>query len=148
MLTIDQVKKLREETSISITECQKALKEANGDMEKAKEVIKKWGKEVAEKKMERVAAQGIIDTYVHSGKKIGVMVELRCESDFAARSADFLTLSHEICLQLAAMPCDETSFASQAWIKDPSKTIKDLMDEYIAKIGEKIVLDKFVRYEL
>jgi elongation factor Ts len=148
MFTIDQVKQLREETSISITECQKALKEANGDMEKAKEVIRKWGKEVAEKKMERTAGQGIIDTYVHGGKKIGVMISLRCETDFAAKSADFLTLAHDICLQLAAVSCDEESFSSQFWIKDASKTMKDLIDEYIAKIGEKIVLEKFIRYEL
>ncbi|MFH1036458.1 MAG: translation elongation factor Ts [Patescibacteria group bacterium] len=148
MATLDQIKQLREETGISINECQKALKECGYDIEKAKDILKKWGKEVAQKKNERVAAQGIVDTYVHCGKKIGVMIELRCETDFAARSEDFKTLAHELCLQIAAISPDEIPLFSQPWIKDQQKTMKDLMDEYIAKIGENIVLEKFVRYEL
>jgi len=148
MSTIDQVKKLREETGISIIECQKALKEANGDIEKAKEILKEWGKEFAKTRTERSTCQGIIDSYIHAGKKVGVMIELRCESDFVAKSEDFKTLSHELCLQIAAISPEEMPIFEQPWIKDQTKTVKELIDGYIAKLGENIVLEKFVRYEL
>jgi elongation factor Ts len=148
MASIDQIKHLRDETGISVIECQKALKDAGGDIEKAKEILKQWGKEFAKTRTEREAKQGIIDSYIHSGKKVGVMIVLRCETDFVAKSADFKNLSHEICLQLAACNPDEVPIFSQAWIKDESKTIKDLIDACIAKVGENIILERFIRYEL
>lgn len=148
MITIDQIKKLREETSVSISECKKALEEAKGDVNKAKEILGKWGKSFAEKKSAREVKNGIIDSYIHPTKKVGAMIELRCESDFVARSADFQTLAHELCLQIAAIDPEETPVFEQPWIKDEKKTIKDLIDDYIAKIGENIVLEKFIRYEL
>lgn len=148
MITIDKIKLLREATGISVMECQKALKEAGGDIEKAKGILKQWGKEFARKKTERETKQGIIDSYIHPGKKIGVMVELRCESDFVAQSEDFKRLAHELCLQIAAISPEDAPLFSQPWIRDETKTIKDLIDEYIAKLGENIILEKFVRYEL
>ena len=148
MPSINQIKKLREATGISVIECQKALKEAGGDLEKAKEILKKWGKEFARSRLEREVKQGIIDSYIHSGKKVGVMIELRCETDFVAKSDDFKNLSHELCLQIAAISPDEMPIFSQPWIKDQTKTIKDLIEAHIAKLGENIVLEKFVRYAL
>jgi elongation factor Ts len=148
MVTIDQIKKLRDETDLSIGECQKALKEANGDIEKAKEILMKAGQQLAKKRIERETGQGIIDAYIHPGKKIGAMVELRCESDFVAKSPDFQKLAHELCLQIAAIPPEETELLEQPWIKDEQKKVKELMNEYIAKFGENIVLKRFVRYEL
>jgi elongation factor Ts len=148
MANIDEIKKLRQDSGISVIECQKALKEARGDLEKAKEILKKWGKEFAKTRVEREVKQGIIDSYIHSGKKVGVMIELRCETDFVAKSGDFKNLSHELCLQIAAISPDEMPLFSQLWIKDQEKTIKDLIDGYIAKLGENIVLEKFIRYEL
>lgn len=148
MSSIDDIKKLREESGISVTECQKALKEAGGDLDRAKEILKKWGKDFAQTRTEREAMQGIIDSYIHGGGKVGVMIELRCETDFVARSDDFKNLSHEICLQVAAISPDEIPLFEQPWIKDQTKTIKDLIDSAIAKLGENIVLEKFVRYSL
>ncbi len=149
MITIGDIKKLREETGVSISECKKALTEARGDFETAKEILRKLGKEVAGKRAEKEVFQGVIDSYIHPNKKIGVLVDLRCESDFVARSDDFRQLVHELCLQIAAMaPLTKDDLFSQPWIKDASKTPKDLLNEYMAKIGEKIVVERFERYEL
>lgn len=148
MTPIDQIKKLREQTEISIGECKKALEAAGGDFEKAKDILKKWGKEVAEKKKERTASKGIVDSYIHPNKQVGVLLELDCESDFVARSPDFQNLSHELCLQIAGFGDDSMPILDQPWIKDESRTIKDLIDELIAKFGENIVIKRFVRYSL
>ncbi|KKS89845.1 MAG: Elongation factor Ts [Parcubacteria group bacterium GW2011_GWF2_43_11] len=90
---IDQIKKLRSETSVSITECEKALKEAKGDMTQAKEILRKWGKAFAEQKKDRVTSQGLIDSYIHPNKRVGVLLELNCETDFVARGQYFQTLA-------------------------------------------------------
>jgi len=148
MVSIDQIKQLREETDISISECKRALTEANGDFAKAKEILRKMGMNLAAKRAERVAGQGIIDSYVHPNKKVGVLLDLRCESDFVARSEGFQKLAHELCLQVAAMEPEADNFLSQPWIKDSSKTMKDLLNETIAKMGENIVISKFQRFEL
>jgi elongation factor Ts len=103
MVSIEQIKQLREETRVSPTECKKALEQANGDMEKAKELLRAWGKKVADKKMAREVRVGIIDVYLHPNARTGVMLDIRCETDFVAQSPDFKNLSHEICLQIAAM---------------------------------------------
>ena len=148
MISINQIKQLREASGVSITECQKALTEAKGDAEKAKEILKKRGKEVAQKKAERKASQGIIDSYIHPNKKVGVLLELNCETDFVAKSKDFQQLAHELCLQIAAMGGEETPLLEQLWIKNESKTIKDLIEEAIAKLGENIIIKSFIRYIL
>lgn len=103
MVDLKKLKQLRKETGISITECKKALEEAGGDIDKAKIILRKKGKEFAQKKSKRETGEGIIHSYVHSNKKVGVLLDLRCESDFVARSKEFQNLAHEICLQIAAM---------------------------------------------
>ena len=148
MISIDQIKKLREETEVSVSECKKALEAAKGDKEAAKEILRKWGKDFAKKKRDRKVKQGIIESYIHPNKKIGVMLELRCETDFVGKSPDFQKLAHELCLQIAAINPEGTPLFNQPWIRDETKTIKDLISEYIAKLGENIVLEKFIRYEL
>ena len=163
MITIDQIKQLREVTGVSISECKKALQEANGDGAKAKEILRKRGQDFAKKRIEKEAGQGIIESYIHPGKKIGTMLELRCESDFVAKSEDFQKLAHELCLQIAAISPEEvdelhssppfanarvTELLRQPWIKDESKNIKELIEEHIAKFGENIILKRFIRYEL
>jgi len=148
MVTVDQIKKLREETGVSISECKKALEGAKGDIKKAKEILKKLGRGFAKIKKKMEVKAGIIESYIHSGKKIGAMVELRCESDFVARSEDFQKLAHELCLQIVAILPEETPFLKQPWIRDETKTVRDLIDEYISKFGENIVVKRFVRYEL
>jgi len=148
MVTIEQIKQLREETDVSVIECKRALEETKGDIEKAKKILKKRGSQLAGKKIKKETKEGIIESYIHPGKKIGAMVELHCESDFVARSQDFQNLAHELCLQIAAMGREELPLLKQLWIKDETKNIKDLVDEYIAKLGENIIIKRFVRYEL
>lgn len=149
MVTIDYIRKLREETGVSISECKKALEEAKGNIGLAKEILKKMGKEFAQKQSEREAKEGLIATYLHSDKQIGVILELNCETDFVARSEDFQKLAHELCLQIAALdPQDGDSLFSQSWIKDETKTVKDLIESYIAKLGENIIVKRFTRYEI
>ena len=146
MTSIDQLKQLREQTAASITDCRKALQEAKGDAAKAKEILKKMGKDLAGKKAGRETQQGMIDSYIHPNKKIGVILELNCETDFVAKSENFKNLAHELCLQIAAM--GEEALLEQPWIKDATKKVKDLIGEYIAKFGENITLKKFTRYDI
>lgn len=148
MISIDQIKKLRNETSVSISECKKALFEARGDFRKAKEILKKWGKDLAEKKTERETKQGIIESYIHSNKKVGVIIELGCETDFVAKNPGFQKLAHELTLQIAAIKSEEIPILNQPWIKDETKTIKDLVNECVLKLGENIVIKRFTRYEI
>lgn len=148
MVNIEQIKRLRGETEVSISECKKALTEARGDFQKAKEILRKWGKDFAKKKTEKEAKQGIIESYIHSNKKIGAMIELCCESDFVAKSSDFQKLAHELALQVTAINPEEVPLFEQMWIRDGTKTIKDLIDEHIAKLGENIIIRRFVRYEI
>lgn len=194
MITIDQIKELREETGVSPSECKKALEETKGNFEEAKKLLRKWGKDLAGKKSSREAREGIVASYIHPNKKVGVLLELNCESDFVARSGDFQNLAHEICLQIAAMKPlylseesvpgefldgekkiyqeqfknsgkpqkiidqivegklkkykEEISLLSQPWIKDQEKTIQQVIEEYISRIGENITIKHFARYEI
>ena len=149
MARIEEVKQLRQETGVSVSECKKALEKSDGDFDKAKETLRKKGLELAGKRAEREAGSGIIDSYIHPDNRVGVLIELRCETDFVAKSEDFKNLAHELCLQIAAMdPEDQDSLLSQSWVKDESKKIKDLLAEYIAKLGENIIIKNFSRFEI
>lgn len=147
MITINLIKKLREETGVSISECKKALETAEGNTGKAKEILKKWGSQFAEKSKKRETKEGLIAGYIHPNRKIGALLELNCETDFVAKSPDFQTLAHELCLQIAAME-EDIPLLEQPWIRDETKKIRDLLNEYIAKLGENITIKKFTRYEL
>lgn len=103
MVTIDQIKQLRDETGSAPTQIKKALEETNGDVDKARELLRVWGKNVSIKKVSREANSGLIETYLHSSGKTGVLLDIRCETDFVAKSVDFRNLAHEICLQITAM---------------------------------------------
>ncbi len=147
IIKIDQIKQLREETGVSIIECKKALVEAKGNVGMAKEILKKWGSQFAEKSKKRETKEGLIAGYIHPNRKVGALLELNCETDFVAKSPDFQTLAHELCLQIAAME-EDIPLLSQPWIRDETKKIRDLIGEYIAKLGENITIKKFTRYEL
>lgn len=147
MISIDKIKELREETLVSVVECKKALEEAKGDLKKAKEILKKWGKDLAQKRTGKKTCQGIVDSYIHPNKKIGVLLELNCETDFVGKSQDFRNLAHELCLQIAAMG-DNVPLLEQPWIKETTETVKDLIDRYVAKLGENITVKRFIRYEI
>jgi len=148
-VSLEKIKQLRAETGVSISECKKALEESRGNVEKAKEILKKWGKDTAAKKQQRAVGEGLVATYQHSNGRIGAMVQVRCETDFVARSVVFQSLCHELSLQVASMnPEDVDSLLEQEYIKDSAKTVKDLLDEHIGKLGENIVVEHFARFEI
>lgn len=149
MTNIQDIKKLRNETGVSPVEIKKALAQADDDIVKAKELLGIWGKATADKKTSREVKQGIVDYYLHPNAKTGVLLDIRCESDFVAKSPDFKNLAHEICLQIAAMDPETVEvLLAQLWVKDNSKTIGDLVKETIGKIGENIEVKQFTRYEI
>jgi len=149
MISIDQVKQLRKKTNFSIMECKKALEETKGDEKKALKILEKRGAEKAVKKSDREAKQGLIEAYIHNNGKIGVIMELNCETDFVARNEEFKQLAREIAMHIAAMnPKDSEELLSQSFIKDEEKTIQDLVIEAVGKLGENIKIGKFVRLEI
>jgi elongation factor Ts len=146
---IELVKKLRVELGLGMMEIKAAIEEAQGDEKKAKEILKEKGFKKAEKRAERETRQGRIATYTHSTGKIGVMVELLCETDFVAKNEEFVAVANDICLQVAAMePKDSKELLQQEFIKDGSRTIDDLIKELISKFGENIKLGRFERFEI
>ena len=149
MATLDQLKELREATGISISECKKALEEAGGNTQIAKALLKEWGKEVAEKKQIREVGEGVVEAYIHSTGKLGALVDVRCETDYVARSSEFKTLCHELALQVASMnPQNVEELLAQPYVKDPSRQVHDVLNEYIASLGENIVVKQFSRLEI
>lgn len=143
-----QLKKLREETSASVTDCRNALVESGGDYKKALEWIKKRSLSKAEKKADRETGQGVIEPYVH-GDRIGVLVEVLCETDFVARTDDFKKLSHEVAMQIASMnPETVEDLMKQPYIRDASMTIEELIKSVIGKLGENIQIKRFHRMEI
>jgi len=189
---LDAIKKLREKTNAGVMDCKKALKEAAGNIEKAIEILRKKGIKLASLRSSRTAKDGRIESYIHMNGKIGVLVEVNCETDFVARNEEFRKFTKDISMQIAAakpkyvkreeIPDDiqkkekeilmatiknkpkaaldkillgklekfyeETCLLDQPFIKDPKLKIKDLLNELIAKIGENIVIRRFVRYQL
>lgn len=149
MADIKLIKKLREETGVSIADCRNALDEEKGDYEKALLWLKKHGIEKAEKKQDRETGQGLVEAYVHQNGKIGAMITILCETDFVARTEDFKNLAHEVAMQVAAMnPKDVDTLLKQEYIRDGSLTISDLVKQTIAKLGENIVVKEIKRFEI
>lgn len=147
-MATNDVVKLREETGAGVMECKKALDEAGGDLEKAKQLIIQAGVAKAEKKAERKTGAGALEAYVHGGR-IGVLLEMRCETDFVAKNDKFKALSHDVAMQIASMnPQSVEVLLTQPFIKDPSLTITDLVTTAIATTGENIKIERFCRYEL
>lgn len=145
-ISIDLIKQLRDETLASVADCKNALEEAKGDIKRAREILKKKGYARAEKKADRVAKEGLVESYVHQNGKIGVVLALLCETDFVARTDEFKALAHEVAMQIAAMdPKDNKALMKQEYIRDSGKTIEMLVKETIAKLGENILVGKFSR---
>lgn len=148
-VSLDLLKKLRNETSAGIADCRVALSDANGDYEKAKNLIKERGLEKAAKKEGKETSQGIIASYVHQTGKVGVLVELRCETDFVARTDEFKALAHEITLQVAAMSPEKVEdLLKSPYIRDPKMVMGDLIKQTVAKVGENITVAQFTRLQL
>lgn len=148
-VSIEDLKKLREETSAGVADCRQALEDAKGDFEKAKKLLIERGLEKAAKKEGKETSQGLIASYVHATGKVGVLIELRCETDFVARTDEFKNLAHELTLQIAAMnPKDTKELLDSAYIRDAGKTMAELIKITIAKVGENITVARFTRMQL
>lgn len=194
MISASLVKELRERTGAGMMDCKKALTETNGDVDKAIEYLREKGLSAAAKKSGRIASEGLVETYVHGGGRLGVMVEINCETDFVAKAEDFQNFAKDIAMHIAAakpefispeeVPAEvienekkilraqalnegkpekivdkmvdgriqkyfkEVCLLEQPFVKDPDKTIGQLVIEKVATIGEKISIRRFVRYEL
>lgn len=193
MITAEMVKELRERTSAGMMDCKKALQETNGNMEKAADLLREKGLAAAAKKAGRIASEGLVDAYIHGGR-IGVIVEVNCETDFVGKNEEFKAFVRDVAMQIAAanpqyirreeVPQDviekekeilrnqalnegkpahivdkmvdgrvekfykEVCLLEQSFIKDPDKTISQLLNEKVARIGENISIRRFVRYEV
>ena len=191
-LSANLVRELREKTGAGGMDCKKALAESKGDLEKATVWLREKGIAQAAKRSGRVASEGSVGAYIHAGGKLGVLVEVNCESDFVAKTPEFQTLVKEIGMQIAAQnprcvrreeldpavieqerqiygsqPAGKPAqvinkivegklekfykdvvLNEQAWVRDPNRTISDLVGEYVGKLGEKIEVRRFVRFQL
>jgi elongation factor Ts len=146
-VTAEAVQKLREMTSAGVMDCRKALIEANGDMDAAVKIIHEKGLAKVEKRSGRETGAGLVKTYLHN-ERIGVVVRLGAETDFVVRSEPFQALARDVAMQIAATaPKDNEALLAQPYIKDESKTIKDVVGEVIAKVGENVSIGEFYRIE-
>ncbi|MSQ61522.1 MAG: translation elongation factor Ts [Dehalococcoidia bacterium] len=164
-ITADDVKRLRELSGAGVMDCKRALEEAGGNVEKAAQVLRERGIALAEKKSSRAASQGLVESYIHAGGRIGVIVEVNCETDFVARTDTFRELAHDIAMQIAATnpvavteadlptsadgsdPADVV-LLRQPFIKDPGRSMAEVVRDAIARTGENIVVRRFARFEL
>jgi elongation factor Ts len=171
-ISVDLIKELRNITCASVVHCKKALEETGGDIKKAAELLRKRGLQIAAEKQSRVTKEGRIEAYVHLGNKIGVLLEVDCESDFVAKNSEFCQFTKDLAMQIAAcspqyikredVPADiiegekdkkEDFFKAnclleQPFVKDPAIYIKDYLGSIVAKIGENIVIRRFIRYKV
>lgn len=142
------IKELREKTSAGIADCREALEASDNDLKKAQEWLKKKGFEKAAKKGDRETGSGLVESYIHGGR-IGVLVELNCETDFVAKTDEFKALAHELALQVSSMsPKDAKALLEQDYIRDSGKKVEDLVKEAIAKLGENITVGRISRIEI
>lgn len=146
---MDQIKELREKTGAGVMDAKNALTEANGNMEKAVELIRAKGLARAEEKSDREVKSGKVYCYTHAGGLSAAMVEIACETDFVANTAEFMELCKEVALQIVSMnPKDVDELLAQAYIRDGSKTIEQLVKEAIGKTKENIRIIRFARFKL
>lgn len=170
-ISVDLIKELREITSSSVAHCKKALEESQGDIKKAAVLLRKQGLEIAAKKQSRAAKEGRVDCYIHHGNKIGVMLEVNCESDFVAKNEEFTKFTKDLAMQIAATSPEyikkedvpeevlkheknkedyykNNCLLEQVFVKDPSLMIKDYLGSLVGKMGENIVIRRFIRYKI
>ncbi len=163
-VSTEDVKRLREETGAGVMDAKRALDEADGNFDRARDLLREQGMAAAAKRADRETGQGMVEAYIHGQGRIGALVELQCETDFVARTEAFRDLARDIAMQVAAMnplaltpeevPADhagtpeENALLTQAFIKEGGKTIQDLVQDVIAQTGENIRVARFSRFEL
>ena len=149
MVTAEQIKELRDETGLSVMECKRALEDAGGEREKAIALLKERGAAVAAKKGGRTLGAGTVVAYTHASGTIAAMVELLCETDFVGKNPEFKAIGYDIAMHIAAMNPENTEeLLTQAFIKDPSRSIGDLVNGAVQKFGERTEVGKFVRFSI
>ena len=162
MVTTEQIKELREITGAGILDCKRALEEVGGDTTRAVEILKQQGLATAEKKAKREVGQGLVEAYIHTKGRIGALVEVNCETDFVAQTKELKELAHDLAMQVAATEplyiggddlteeadISQACLLNQPFIKNPEKTVQDIITETIAKIGENIRIKRFARFEI
>lgn len=147
-INIEDLKKLREETGAGIADVRMALEQSDGDLNKAKDILKQKGLDKAASKSGREVKMGLVEVYSHGGR-VGVVVELLCETDFVAKTEDFKNLAHDLALQIASMsPQTVDELLNQEYIRDASLTIDQMVKSVIGKLGENIQIGKFSRIAL
>ena len=162
--TVEQIKALREQTGAGIMDCKQALEESSGDLEQAAAVLREKGFAQAAKRSGRATTEGVIEAYIHTGGRVGALVELGCETDFVARTPEFKDLAHNIAMQVAAMaptyldqeemesgdnrPPAQASLLQQPFIKDNSRSVGEMVQEMAVKVGENVILVRFSRLAL
>ena len=163
-VSVDAIRELRDRTGAGIMACKRALEESDGDFAKAEEILAEQGIAAAAKKASRSTNQGLVESYIHSGGRIGAMVEVNCETDFVARTSDFKELAHDLAMQVAAMSPqyvdtsdvpdgedldpEQACMMQQPYIKDPTRTVQDLVNATVGKLGENVRVRRFARFAL
>lgn len=155
---MDTLKELREETGLSFAQIKKALDEAQGDKEKAREILAQYSEASASKKADREITAGVVTSYVHGGGTIGVLLELGCETDFVAKNEEFIALAKDLAMHVCAMAPtsinnedqagEESALLNQAFIKNPEMTVKQRLEGAVQKFGENTQVTRFVRYSI
>ena len=165
MVTVDTIKALREKTGAGVMDCKRALEEAKGDLEGAEALLKDKGLADAAKRVGRETREGLVEAYIHAGGRLGALVEVDCETDFVARTAEMKELAHALAMQVAAMPStsyvdrsempedetrspEEICLVDQSYIRDPSRTVADVIQEMVVKVGENVRVRRFARFAL
>ncbi len=143
----DVIVKLRETTGAGMMDCKKALTDAKGDYEQARKILKEKGLDFAKKKAGRETKDGQVISYIHGGGKIGVLVEINCETDFVARNEIFQRFAKDLAMQIAA-ETEDAPLLDQKFIKDPSKNIREYLNETIARLGENVIIRRYARFAL
>ncbi len=163
-ISANAVKEVRTQTSAGMLDCKKALERCGGDINAAIEALRQKGFVMAEKRASRAVGEGVISTYLHHNNRVGALVELNCETDFVARTEEFKRLAHDIAIQVVAssptylhseempedcdVPAEDVCLLAQPFVKDPSRTVADLITESVARTGENIRIGRFARIEL
>ncbi|NQT48820.1 MAG: translation elongation factor Ts [Chloroflexi bacterium] len=163
-ISVTLIKELRGRTSAGVIDCKKALERAEGNLEKASDILREQGLAKVEKRKDRIASEGLVEAYIHHGGRIGAMVEVNCETDFAAKTDEFKELAHDLVLQVAAanpqfisaddipedqkLDPEEVCLLEQPFVKDQGRRVRDLVSDVTAKVGEKVSIRRFARFQL
>lgn len=158
--SVADIRAIRADTGAGVMDIKRAIEDAKGDLDKARELLGQRGSQFSAKRAERETREGLVTAYVHAGRPLGALLELNCETDFVARTEDFTTLARDIAMHIAAMaptrvsddddrdPDDGPALLTQPWFRDGSQTVEQVIQAAAAKLGENIQVGRFSRFEI